>query len=99
MLVSYGGRRPLSSSDRIAAPADERAEAFATFFAYAGRYSVDGDTVVHHVEIASVENWVNEKLVRVVVLAGNRLILRTPPLTVGGESRVADLVWERVVAD
>lgn len=49
VIISHGGRKPLSG-DRISAAAEERAEAFATFFAYAGRYSLDGDRVVHHVE-------------------------------------------------
>jgi len=95
-LLSDSGRRPLSSPDRISAPADERAEAFATFFAYAGRYSVAGDKVIHHVEIASMENWVNTDFVRLVEMDGDRLTLRTPPLPVGGEIRTSELVWERV---
>jgi len=95
-LLSYSGRRPLSSPDRISAPADERAEAFATFFAYAGRYSVAEGKVIHHVEIASMENWVNTDFVRLVEMDGDRLTLRTPPLPVGGEIRTSELVWERV---
>lgn len=95
-LISYGGRKPLSGADRIAAPAEERAEAFATFFAYSGRYSLTGDKVVHHVEIASVENWVNTDLVRLIKLEGDRITLRTPPLSVGGTIITSELVWERV---
>src|SRR5262245_49928375 len=56
-VISYGARRPLSA-DRVAAPPLERAEAFASFFSYAGEYEVKGDSVTHHVRIASVENWV-----------------------------------------
>src|SRR5882724_429329 len=39
VIIAADGRRPLSVDDRIAAPAAERAEAFATFIAYAGRYT------------------------------------------------------------
>jgi hypothetical protein len=39
-IITYGERRPLSINDRVAAPALERAEAFATMFAYAGRYTI-----------------------------------------------------------
>ena len=94
-MVSYG-ERPLLSDDRLAAPVEERAAAFATFFAYAGRFAVDEDTVVHRVEMSSVENWVGTDLVRVVELDGGRLTLRTPPVSVGGEIRVTELIWERV---
>jgi hypothetical protein len=39
-------RRPLSVLDRVTAPAEERAEAFATIVAYAGSYTLTGDKVV-----------------------------------------------------
>jgi Lipocalin-like domain len=94
-MISYGGRKPLSG-DRISSPASERAEAFATFFAYAGRYSVKGDKVVHHVEISSVQNWVNTDMVRLLKFHGRQITLRTPPLSVGGTTQTTDLVWERV---
>lgn len=94
-MISHGGRKPLSG-DRISSPASERAEAFATFFAYAGRYSVNGDKVVHHVEISSVQNWVNTDMVRLVKFDGDRITLRTPPLSVGGTTQTTDLVWERL---
>jgi hypothetical protein len=96
VLVSYSGRKPLSGADRIASPPEERAEAFATFFAYSGTYAVKGDTVTHHIEIASVPNWVNTDLVRVFSLTGQRLTLRTPPQSVGGTIQTSELVWERV---
>lgn len=81
-MISYGGRKPLSG-DRISSPASERAEAFAVFFAYAGRYSVDGDKIIHRVEISSVQNWVSTDMVRLVTFDGDRITLRTPALSVG----------------
>jgi len=38
--ISHSGRKPLSVVDRSAAPVAERAEAFATFLAYAGLRSL-----------------------------------------------------------
>ena len=58
-IISDDGRKPLSIADRVAAPADERAQAYSTFMAYAGRYTFSCDKVVHHVEVASLQNWVN----------------------------------------
>lgn len=95
-MISHGGRKPLSGTDRISAPAEERAEAFATFFSYGGRYSIDGDKVIHHVEISSVQNWVNTDLVRLIRFDGDRIKLRTPPLSVGGVTRTTELVFERI---
>ena len=94
-MISHG-HRELLSGDRISAPVGERANAFASFFAYGGRFDVVDGRVVHHVEVASVENWVGTDLVRLMAFDGSRLTLRTPPLAVGGEMRVTELYWERI---
>lgn len=95
-IISYSGRKPLASGDRISASVEERAEAFATSFSYAGRYSLSGDNIVHHVEIASVQNWVGTDLVRLITLRNSKITLTTPPISVGGETRTTELTWERV---
>jgi Lipocalin-like domain len=95
-MISHGARTPLSIADRIAAPAEERAEAFATFFAYGGRYSLSGNKVIHHVEISSVENWVNTDLVREFTFTGGQLTLRTPSILVNGIAQTTELIFERV---
>ena len=94
-VMSFGGRKPLSTSDRFAARPEEKAEAFVTFFAYAGRYSVKAGKVYHHVEIASVQNWVNTDLVRDIQIDGDRITYRLPrPLN--GVMRTTELVYERM---
>ena len=95
-IISHSGRKPLASGDRISASVDERAEAFATSFSYAGRYSLAGDRIVHRVEIASVQNWVDTDLVRLVRVQNNRITLTTPPISVGGQIRTTELVCERI---
>jgi len=95
-IITKGGRKPLSVL-RVSAPANERAEAFSTMTAYAGRYTVDGDKVVHHVEVASVQNFVGTDLVRTIVkLEGKRVTLRTAPFPRGGQIVNEELVWERM---
>jgi hypothetical protein len=74
----------------------ERADAFATFLAYAGRYTVVGDTVVHHVEVASVPNWVGTDLERSMAFRGKQLMLRNAAASLGGQAQAFELVWERV---
>jgi Lipocalin-like domain len=91
-LISYGGRKPLAP----AASAQEKAEAFATFIAYAGRYTFEGSQVVHHVEVASIQNYVNRDLVRSVRFEGDRLVLVTPPTPVNGKVQTIELTWQRL---
>ena len=66
-IFTNGGRRALSVPDNVGAPAEQRAEAFETMVAYAGRYTVDGDKVTHHLEAAWVQNFVNTDLIRFIV--------------------------------
>ncbi|HEY6272034.1 MAG TPA: lipocalin-like domain-containing protein, partial [Terriglobales bacterium] len=96
VIITNGGRKPLSVYDRLAAPAEERAQAFSTLVAYAGTYSFTGDKVIHHVEVDALENRVGSDQVRFVTLQGDRLILKTPPILRGGEKQVLELVWERL---
>jgi len=96
VTIAFDGRKPLSVNDPITAPVEERAQAFATFFAYAGRYTFTGDKVVHHVEVSSIQNIVNTDQVRLVTLQGDQLKLRTLSSPIGGVSHAAELVFERV---
>ena len=94
-LISYGGRKPLS----MKATPEEQVEAFNTFLAYTGRYSVDGDKIIHHIEISSVQNYVGKDLVRTMKLDANRLILNTPPTMVNGKFQSIELSWQRLSDD
>ena len=58
-IISHDGRKLLSVADRIAAPVEERAQAYSTSMAYAGSYTFTCDKMVHHIEVASLQNWVN----------------------------------------
>jgi len=96
-IISNGGRKPLSVADDIAAPAAERAEAFATFAAYAGSYTSNGNQVTHHVEAAWLQNLVGTDLKRTIVsLQGDRLVLGAPPWSKGGKMVTTELIWERI---
>jgi hypothetical protein len=95
-MISDDGRKPLSAADRVAAPAVERAEAYSTFMAYAGRYTFTCDKIVHHVEVASLQNWVNTDQTRFVRLQGNRLFVQNTPQIRGGVAMTLESVWERL---
>ena len=98
-ILTLGDRKNLSVSDFISAPAAERAEAFASMTAYAGRYTFSGDKVIHHVEAASMPNDVGASMERVIVqMTADRLVLRVakPYLRGGMMVRQQELVWERV---
>ena len=74
---------------------EEKAEAFATCFAYAGTYSVRDNPITHHVLVSSVPKWVNTDLVRTFKVSPSTLTLTTPPMTIGGVVQSTVLNWER----
>jgi hypothetical protein len=97
-LISYGGRKPLSIGGGVLALQEEQAEAFKTFFAYAGRYTLSVDKVTHHIEISSIQNYVGKDLVRSVKFQGDQIILVTPPALVNGKIQTVELIWQRLLA-
>jgi hypothetical protein len=93
-LISYGGRKPLRAIPQV----EEQAEAFKTFLAYSGQYTLSEDKVIHHVEICSIPNYVGKDLVRSVTFQGDQILLLTPPTLVNGTIQSVELIWQRLPA-
>jgi hypothetical protein len=91
-VISYGGRKLLS----VGASAEERAQAFDTFLAYSGRYALSDDKVIHHVEVSSIQNYVNKDLIRSLKFQNDQIVLITPPTLVNGKIQTIELTWQRV---
>jgi hypothetical protein len=52
--------------------------------------------VIHHLQLSWFPNLIGTEQKRFFEFAGDRLMLKTPPLTVFGEAQVHRLVWERL---
>ena len=96
------GRMTVQVVARQRPPLDPDSEAslaahFRSGFAYGGRWSLEGATVHHDVEIASLAFWEGTRLSRELRLENDRLILSTrepsPQLPEGGYETL--LVWQR----
>lgn len=72
-----------------------RAHEPVTFMGYAGRWSLDGDTIVHDVAVSSHAHMVATRQVREVALSGDLLVLGGVAL-VEGQTRRRLLRWRRV---
>ena len=94
-LISYGGRKALSVGGGPSA-VEEQAEAFKTFLAYAGRYTLNGEKVTHQIEISSIQNYVGKDLVRRIKFQDDQIILITPPTPVNGKIQTVELIWQRL---
>lgn len=74
----------------------EKSHAASTFVSYGGRYRIDGNKIIHHVEISLFPNWVGTQQIRFFEMSGETLILSTPPFIHAGEEQIAYLSWLRV---
>ena len=93
--------RPLfASGDWLKGTPEEIKAAFEGFRCYFGTYDVDEEKkiVTHHVEGSSFPNWMTGGVdnVRYYEFSGNRLILRTAPLLMGGKQVIGRLIWGRL---
>jgi Lipocalin-like domain len=93
-LLSKPVRSPLSR-EMDAVPIAELAAAFRSFSAYAGTYTIHGNIVTHHLEVASLPNRVGTDLVRTFAVNENRITLTTTPIE-RNETIQFELLWERV---
>jgi len=91
-------QRPALSVPRLEAygkaPPEEKAAAFDSYLAYVGRYTVEGEAVVHHVELASVPNIVGAQQRRDATLHDSRLVL-SYSIAASSGTRTHTLSWRR----
>lgn len=89
-------RTPLGSGSLAAATAEQRAAAAAGYLSYAGSYTVDGDRVIHHVEVSLFPDWVGDEQIRLIGWEDGDLVLSTEPQTTpSGRVVVNRLQWRR----
>ena len=95
-------RSRLSSDDPEKWTTEELEPAFRGYFAYFGSFTVQAaeKTVTHHLEAASVPNWVGTKQIRGFRFSddGKTLVL-TARIVEGGVTVVHELEWKRLNAD
>jgi Lipocalin-like domain len=97
-IISHGGRKPLFAAGPTPPTTEQQAQAFSTFVAYAGRYTLKSEEVVHHVDISFIQDWVGTDQVRKIKLEGDRLVLSTPPMSTGGKIMTIEFIWQRMAA-
>ena len=89
------------NAKRSTSRTDDLAEAGAAlnydqFMAYSGPFEVQGDRILHKVEVASMDIWTGTIQERWFKVDGDVLTLLTAPLNVGSDAPTGYLVWDRV---
>lgn len=96
VAIMSANRSNFASGDIKGGSTDEKAAAADTYISYCGRYEVQGDTIIHHIEVSLFPNWVGVDQKRIFKFDDDRLSLSTPPILVNGIKRTSHLIWERV---
>ena len=95
ILVKDKRPRP---ADMAQVTAEDMVQLFSSMYAYAGTFTIDGNTVTHHVDISWNENWTGTPQLRNVRLDGEKLYISTNPQSNGIDERIMvnELVWVKV---
>ena len=96
--LAQKGRAPFAIADRMAGTAEEIKGAFESYQAYYGRYRIDEreHVVTHTVTQSLLPNWIGTEQRRQYQFKDGKLILRTPPILIGGRRLTGELVWEKI---
>ena len=84
---------------RDSVPTDaEKVHLFESSASYGGTYTVEGDTICHHVDISWIESWTGTTQLRQFKLAGHTLSLRSLPAKDFQQGRMVSstAVWDKI---
>lgn len=97
MSVAFmsANRRKFAAGDIRGGSTEEKVAAADSYLSYCGRYEIQGDQVIHHVEVSFFPNWIGMDQQRFFRLDGTKLYLSTPPMLVSGKQQTSHLIWER----
>jgi hypothetical protein len=96
MVVQVRGDRPKPKGD--IASSKEAEALFRSMLSYAGRYTIDGDEVTHHIDVSWNQAWTGTRQVRKFRLDGDLLHLTLPasPNPFDGRVGTRRVVWQKV---
>jgi hypothetical protein len=96
VMVSNADRPQMSDANIRRAPVEEKVAAFDSFFGYTGRWRLEGDHMVHSVEMALNPNFVGTDQVRGIEYAPGSLTLIEQSTTRTGAVMRNQLAWRKI---
>lgn len=89
--------RPRLSGAWTSVPDAAKARCLDRMVAYSGRFTIDGERLLHHVEVCWIPNWEGRDLIRLAGFpAPGRLLLRTEAATERRARPMQEVLWQRV---
>ncbi len=94
-ILYRANRERFGTRDIMAGTEAQLADAARSYVSYAGPYEVHGDRIHHHVKASFFPDWVGTTQERIYSFEGDRLVLSTDPIPLGGAQLRVVLSWER----
>ena len=93
------GRTPCAADDLMGSTPEEIVANAGRVVSYFGHYTFHPKVgyVIHNIEGSLFPNWEGQAHKRYFTIEDNRLTLKSEPMSLGGESAVAVIVWEKLV--
>ncbi len=94
--IMANGRKPHSTAEVFGGDIEEIKASATSHLSYFGTYEIEGNEVIHSVQIASFPNWVDSEQRREMEYDNGRLSLSAHGVQVGDDKVSAYLIWQRV---
>jgi hypothetical protein len=95
-ILMRADRPDFADADILAATDAERVAAFASSSAYAGRWEIVGDQIIHHLEVTTYPNWTGTDQPRNFELSDTHFTLFPPKMLMQGKIRHGRVRFERI---
>lgn len=94
-IITRTDRPKLTTEDFGLLPDEEKLALAKGFMTYTGKYEIQSDRILHHIEIGYLPNWVGTTFVRFPSFEDGNLVLANPPVTLRGKSYTGYLTWKK----
>jgi hypothetical protein len=93
--LARGDRKPFAADHLRGGSVTEKSDAADSFLSYGGRWRLEGNEVIHDVQVSLYPNWVGGQQRRNARVVDGKLELSTPPMPRAEGFLSAYLVWRR----
>jgi hypothetical protein len=96
VIMTTANRPKFKGKEFFEGDSEEKIAAADTYISYCGKYEIQADKVIHHVEASLFPNEIGTDLERSFEFNKNQLSLTTTPFVMDDKQQVVRLVWARV---
>jgi len=94
--VIMAANRPKLADNIQELSTEEKASAAETYISYCGKYEIQANKVIHHVDACLYPNWVGTKQERFFEFKGEQLLLTSTQQMSNGQKLTSYILWEPV---